>query len=63
MRRRAWLIGLWLYAIAAAGDFALHLNAGRRAGENWLDPANLAVAVSAGLFWPVDLVAQWLLSL
>jgi hypothetical protein len=61
MSRRLWLVGLWLYAIAAAADIAVHLNADRRAGENWLSPANLAVAISASLFWPVDLVAQKLL--
>jgi hypothetical protein len=61
MRRRLWLVGLWLYAIATAADVAAHLNADRRAGENWLSPANLAVAISASLFWPVDLVAQKLL--
>jgi hypothetical protein len=62
MSRRAWLAGLSLYAIAAAADIAVHLNADRRAGENWLAPASLAVAVSAGLFWPADLVAQLLLA-
>ena len=62
MSRRVWLIVLWLYAIAAVADMAAHLGADRRAGENWLRPAPLAVAFSAGLFWPVDLVAQLLLS-
>jgi hypothetical protein len=62
MSRRLWLVGLWLYAVAAAADIAVHLNADRRAGENWLSPANIAVAISAGLFWPVDLVAQRLLT-
>ena len=61
MSRRVWLVGLCLYAIAAAADIAAHLDADQRSGREWLDPANLAVAVSAGLFWPVDLVAQKLL--
>jgi hypothetical protein len=61
MSRRVWLAGLSLYALAAAADIAVHLNADRLAGEHWLDPDNLAVAVAAGLFWPVDLVAQRLL--
>jgi hypothetical protein len=61
MSRRVWLVGLWLYAVAAAADIAVHLNADRRAGENWLSPDNFAVAIAAGLFWPVDLVAQRLL--
>jgi hypothetical protein len=61
MSQRAWLIVLWLYAIAAAADFAVHLNADRRVGGAWLSAANLAVAFSASLFWPVDGVAQLLL--
>ena len=31
------------------------------AGRNWHDPANLAVAFAAGLFWPADLIAGLLL--
>ena len=61
MSRRVWLIALCLYAAAAAGDFAAHLAADSRAGRNWHDPANLAVAFSAGLFWPADLVTSLLL--
>jgi hypothetical protein len=61
MTRRVWLIGLCLYAAAAALDFAAHLNADSRAGRNWHDPANLAVAFSAALFWPADLIAGLLL--
>ena len=62
MTRRVWLIVLTLYALAAIADVALHLGEHRRAGRDWLSPANLAVAVSAGLFWPIDLVAQVLLA-
>jgi hypothetical protein len=61
MRRRVWLIALCLYAAAAALDFAAHLKADSRAGRNWHDPANLAVAFSAALFWPADLIAGLLL--
>ena len=61
MSRRVWLVALWLYAVLAATDIAMHLNDDRLAGQNWLAPDNLAVAVSAGLFWPVDLVARRLL--
>ena len=61
MRRRVWAIALCLYAAAVAADIAAHLVADSRAGQDWRDPANLAVAVSAGLFWPADLVATLLL--
>jgi len=61
MRRRVWLIALCLYAVAAVGDIAMHLRADVRAGQSWHDPANLAVAFSAGLFWPADLIAGLLL--
>jgi hypothetical protein len=62
MSRWVWLIALWIYAIAAAADVAFHLNEDRLAGQNWRAPDNLAVAVAAGLFWPVDLVARRLLA-
>ncbi|HEV2334115.1 MAG TPA: hypothetical protein VGS13_01330 [Stellaceae bacterium] len=61
MSRRVWLVGLSLYALAALSDVAVHLRDDQRAGREWLGPAALAVAVSAGLFWPLDLVAQQLL--
>ena len=61
MSRRVWLVVLWLYALGAAADMAGHLGADRRAGGDWMRPANLAVAFSAGLFWPADLVARLLL--
>ena len=60
--RRVWLVALWLYAIAAGADVAFHLNEDRLAGQDWRAPDNLAVAVSAGLFWPIDLVARQLLA-
>jgi hypothetical protein len=62
MSRRVALVALWLYAIAAAADVAVHLSQNRQAAQDWLEPANLAVAVSAGLFWPIDLVARRLLA-
>jgi hypothetical protein len=61
MSRRVWLIALCLYAAGAAIDTAAHLRADTQAGRNWHDPANLAVAFSAGLFWPADLIALLLL--
>jgi len=62
MSRRVWLVGLCLYAIAGAADAMIFLREQARAGEDWWAPDNLAVAFSAGLFWPVDLVAQSLLT-
>jgi len=62
MSRRVWLVALWLYAILAVADAAVHLNEDRLAGQDWRAPDNLAVAISAGLFWPVDLVARRLLA-
>jgi hypothetical protein len=41
---------LCLYALAAAADVAVHLGEDRRAGRDWLMPANLAVAFSGSLF-------------
>lgn len=62
MQRRLWLVALCIYGLAAAADVALHLSQHRQPNEVWLTPANLAVAVAAGLFWPIDLVAQLLLA-
>ena len=59
--RRVWLALLCLYAVAVAADIAAHLISDARAGQSWHDPANLAVAFSAGLFWPADLVTSLLL--
>jgi hypothetical protein len=61
MSRRLWLIALCLYAAAAIIDITAHLRADAPAGRNWHDPANLAVAFAAGLFWPADLIAGLLL--
>jgi hypothetical protein len=61
MGRRMWLVGLCLYAIAGVADAALFLRHEAQGGENWWSVDNLTVAFSAGLFWPVDLVAKSLL--
>ena len=61
MGRRIWLVGLLLYAIAGAADAAFFLRHEAQAGQDWWAPDNLAVAFSAGLFWPADLVAKGLL--
>ena len=61
MSRRVWAVALCLYAAAAAIDFAVHLWTDSQSGQDWRDPANLAVSFSAGLFWPADLIASLLL--
>ncbi|MGC2414363.1 MAG: hypothetical protein WA459_16890 [Stellaceae bacterium] len=63
MGRRLWLVGLCVYALAAAADAAVHLRNDTLAGQEWWAPDNLTVAFSAGLFWPVDLFARKLLTL
>jgi hypothetical protein len=59
MVRRAWLIGLGLYGLAACGDFAYHWSV--RAADRTIKYVELPVAYSAALFWPVDVVAMALL--
>ena len=61
MGRRVWLIGLSLYVSAACLDFAYHLIADVRGEDRTIKYAELPVAYSAALFWPVDIVAQALL--
>jgi len=60
MARRAWLIGFWLYCSVACVDFAYHLITDVRSAGT-IKYAELPVAYSAALFWPVDLVATALL--
>jgi hypothetical protein len=59
MNRRVWLVGLVLYLIAAVADVAVRIDAAINSGET-LGPAVIAVSLSAGLFWPIDVVARWL---
>jgi hypothetical protein len=61
MRRRAWLIGLWLYGAAACVDFAYHWIVDVRSADRTIRYTELPVAYSAALFWPVDVVAMELL--
>jgi hypothetical protein len=61
MRRRAWLIGLWLYGAAACVDFAYHWIVDGRSADRTIRYSELPVAYSAALFWPVDIVAMGLL--
>jgi hypothetical protein len=60
--RSAWLVALILYALAASGDFTYHLIDDLRTGNQAIEFSEIAVAFSAALFWPVDLVAMALLA-
>jgi hypothetical protein len=57
VRRQVWLIILCAYAIAGALDAIGRVAEARRAREP-IGVATLAVAVCAGLFWPLDLAAR-----
>ena len=61
MDRRAWLIGLWLYSLAACADFAYHLVVDVGSADQTGKYTEIPVAYSAALFWPVDIVAMALL--
>ena len=58
---RAWLIGLWLYGSAACVDFAYHWVVDVRRADKTINYAEIPVAYSAALFWPIDIVAMALL--
>jgi hypothetical protein len=58
---RAWLIGLCLYGLAACADFAYHLGHDVRRPDGSIQFSEIPVAFSAALFWPLDVVAKWLL--
>ena len=60
--RSAWLAALVLYGLAAGGDFAYHLIEDLRTGDQAIELAEIAVAFSAAVFWPVDLIAMALLA-
>jgi hypothetical protein len=60
--RSAWLAGLVLYGLAAGGDFAYHLIEDVRTGNDAIEVSDVAVAFSAAVFWPVDLIAMALFS-
>jgi hypothetical protein len=62
MRRRFWLVGLLLYGLGAGADFAYHLADNLHSGDAAIEFPEIAVAFSAGLFWPIDLVAIALLA-
>jgi hypothetical protein len=60
--RSAWLALLLFYALAASGDFAYHLIEDVRTGNDAIEVSDIAVAFSAAVFWPVDLIAMALLA-
>ncbi len=60
--RRAWLVALVLYGLAGGGDFAYHLIDDLRTGNEAIEVSEVAVAFSAAVFWPVDLIAMALLA-
>jgi hypothetical protein len=60
--RPAWLAALILYALAAGGDFAYHLIEDLHTGNQAIEISEVAVAFSAALFWPMDLIATALLT-
>jgi len=63
MGRRVWLIGLSLYVSAACLDFTYHLIADVWGEDRTIKYAELPVAYSAALFWPLDIVARTLLKM
>jgi hypothetical protein len=60
--RSAWLAALVFYALAAGGDFAYHLIEDLHTGNERIEVSEIAVAFSAAVFWPVDLIAMALLA-
>ena len=50
------------YALAGGGDFAYHLIEDVRTGNDSIEVSDIAVAFSAAVFWPVDLIAMALLA-
>jgi hypothetical protein len=62
MRRRAWLVGLLVYGFGAGGDFTYHLIGDLRGRDQAIEFSDIAVAFSAGLFWPIDIIAMALLT-
>ncbi|HMD64453.1 MAG TPA: hypothetical protein VKF83_10840 [Stellaceae bacterium] len=55
-------MALVLYGLAAGGDFACHLIDDLRTGNQATEMSEVAVAFSAAVFWPVDLIAMVLLA-
>jgi hypothetical protein len=60
--RSGWFAALLFYALAASGDFAYHLIEDLHTGDQAIEFSEILVALSAAVFWPVDLVAMALLA-
>jgi hypothetical protein len=60
-QRRVWLAALLLYAFGAGVDVSHRLTDDSR--NRAFEFAEIPVTFSAGLFWPVDLIASALLSM
>jgi hypothetical protein len=60
--RAAWLAALLFYALAASSDFAYHLIEYLHTGNEAIEVSEVAVAFSAAVFWPVDLITMALLA-
>jgi hypothetical protein len=56
------LAALVFYALTASGDFAYHLIEDLHTGNERIEVSEIAVAFSAAVFWPVDLIAMALLA-
>ena len=61
--RCARLALLLIYALAAGLDAAHHIADDLDSGNQVIEFSELAVAYSAGLFWPADMVAAALLTI
>ena len=59
VKRRVWLVVLLLYAAGAIADAGYRLTAPPPPRGSLI--AALPVAICAGLFWPIDIVARRLL--
>jgi hypothetical protein len=62
MSRRAWLVVVWVYVAAGFVDASARVIEQKHQSDTGIGPANFAVAFAAGLFWPLDLVARFLLA-
>ena len=60
--RSVWLAALLLYGLGVGADFTYHLIEDLHTGNEAIEVSEVAVAFSAAVFWPVDLIAMSLLA-